>query len=109
MTMKIRRGLWAVALAASLLLAGGAWAWSSEAIVLSKPAGGTSLVLEDDITVRVDDSTEIRDENGVRIQFSDIPDPLDVAPGYVMVRVEGSLSGNTVQATKITLRPLLVE
>lgn len=109
MTRKIRSGLWALALAASLLVAVGAWAWSDETRVLSKPAGGNSLVLEDDITVRVDDSTEIRDENGLRIQLSDIPDPLEVAPGIVVVRVEGTLSGNTVQASKITLRPLLVE
>lgn len=107
MKIKIRPGLWALALTAVLLTATGAWAWSDETRVLSKSMGSSSLLLEDDITVLVDDSTEIRDVNGVRMQFADLPDPLDAAPGIVVLRVEGSLSGKTVQATKITMRPLI--
>ena len=109
MATKIRTGLWALALTAVLLVAGAAWAWTDETTVQSKVEGSRSLVLEDDITVRASDSTEIRDTNGVLIDFAAIPDPVDVAPGVVMVRVEGVLSGNIVQATKITVRPLLLQ
>ena len=106
---RTRAGLVALVLAASLLVAGAASAWSDELTVQSKVPGSNSLVLEDGLTARVSDSTEIRNADGVRIDFADIPDPVDVAPGVVMVRVEGSRSGTTVQATKITVRPLLLQ
>ncbi|MBW2396571.1 MAG: hypothetical protein JRG95_20155 [Deltaproteobacteria bacterium] len=109
MTKKIRSGLVALILAMSWLAASGAWAWTDETTVESLVAGSRTLLLEDNITVRASDQTEIRDSNGVRIDFSEIPAPIDVAPAVVMVKVEGVLSGNTVQATKITVRPLLTQ
>ncbi len=107
MTKTIRCGLAALVVAASLLLAGAASAWSDETTVQSKAPGSSSLLLEDDVTVRVGPSTEIRNANGVRIQYADIPDPEEVKPASVMVRVEGSRSGSVVTASKITVRPLL--
>ncbi len=107
MTKKIRNGLVALLLAMSWLAPSGAWAWADETTVQSVTAGSRTLVLEDNITVKASDRTEIRDNDGVRIDFSEIPLPVDVAPGVVMVKVEGVRSGNVVNATKITLRPVL--
>ena len=107
MTKKIRNGLVALILAMSWFVASGASAWSDETRLESVAASSRTLVLEDNITVRASDQTEIRDNNGVRIDFSEIPVPVDVAPAVVMVKVDGVRSGNVVQATKILVRPLL--
>ncbi|MCP3984874.1 MAG: hypothetical protein GY723_10830 [bacterium] len=109
MMKKIRTGLLAVILATCWFAATEAWAWSDENRMESLVAGSRTLKLEDGITVRVGDSTEIRDSEGDRIDFSEIPDPIEVAPAWVVVKVEGVLSGKTVNATSVTVRPLVAE
>ncbi|MCP5057940.1 MAG: hypothetical protein GY937_14640 [bacterium] len=109
MMKTLRNSLVALILATSLLAAGGAWAWTNETMVKSVTTGSRTLLLEENITVKAGDQTEIRDTEGARIDFSEIPNPVDVAPGHVVVKVVGVRSGNTVNATAITVRPIVAQ
>lgn len=97
----------ALALAATLALATAGWGFEVENILVAKVSASRTLNLEDGITVKVSDSTEIWTREGERVSFADIPDPEDVKPGQVGLEVEGIKSGSTVNATKVTIQVLM--
>ncbi|MAE95704.1 MAG: hypothetical protein CL910_13695 [Deltaproteobacteria bacterium] len=97
-----------LALAVSLGLATAGFGFEVENILVSKISETRTLNLEDGVTVKVSDSTEIRTREGERVSFADIPNPEDVAPGHVGIKVEGSKSGNTINASKVTIQNVLM-
>jgi hypothetical protein len=108
--MKIRNTTltMALALVASLAVATAGWSFETENILVSKVSATRTLHLEDGITVKVSDSTTFQNQQGDKLSFADIPRPEDVAPAFVGLKVEGSRSGSTINARKVTLQNILV-
>lgn len=105
MKRKIMRGLTAVFLA-SAFLASPVLGATVENLLVTKIESTNTLKLEDGISVKVQDSTEIRDEHGERITFADIPDPA-TTQGAVMLRVDGSSVSGTIRASKVKVHKIL--
>jgi len=89
------------------LLAGTAAAEKIENVLVTKIASTSTLKLEDGITVKVQPSTEIRNQEGERIKFEDIPDPAEMKYGMVVLSVEGPKTSSGIQATKLKIEEIL--
>ncbi len=94
------------ALLASAFLASPMLGATVENLLVTKIASTNTLKLEDGITVKVQASTEIRNEHDERITFADIPDPATVQ-GAVMLRVEGAKVSGAIRASKVKIHQIL--
>ena len=97
-----RSGGTAVAVTLLLTLASASWAGDvrGKGVLEVKDVGAMTLQVED-MVIRVDDDTDIFNEEMQRISFAQIPSP---PPSLMEVQYEGRETAGVITATRLILR-----
>lgn len=75
---------------------------SGQGFLVAKKPEARTLVLEDEVLVRVDDDTRIYDGDRKRIAFESIPEP---ESGQILVEYSGDFAGrNTIRAERLVVK-----